>query len=168
MPRKNINYSKTLMYKIVCNDLSVTDVYTGSTTDFVRRKSQHKNNMNSSDTTVFNRKLYDCIRKNGGWENWTMVLIEKYPCNDKNESLARERYWYDKLNCKNMNTLSPLQTDDERKKKTGYMVCSCGLDILYKKRNSHLNDQRHTKALTVELERQAYVERKTREIIGRL
>ena len=38
------------------------------------------------------------IRKNGGWENWCMIEIEKYPCNDKNEAKARERYWLETLN----------------------------------------------------------------------
>ena len=34
MPRKEIDYSKTVIYKIVCNDLNVKDVYVGHTTDF--------------------------------------------------------------------------------------------------------------------------------------
>ena len=42
MPRKPIDYSKTISYKIVCNDLSITDCYVGHTTDFTKRKSHHK------------------------------------------------------------------------------------------------------------------------------
>ena len=38
------------------------------------------------------------IRENEGWNNWSMIEIEKYPCNDKNEACARERYWYELLN----------------------------------------------------------------------
>jgi hypothetical protein len=34
MPCKPVDYSRTLMYKLVCNDLNITDVYTGHTTDF--------------------------------------------------------------------------------------------------------------------------------------
>jgi predicted GIY-YIG superfamily endonuclease len=30
------------MYKIVCKDLSITDVYVGSTTNFTNRKRDHK------------------------------------------------------------------------------------------------------------------------------
>ena len=30
------------IYKIVCNDLSITDCYVGHTTDFVKRKCNHK------------------------------------------------------------------------------------------------------------------------------
>ena len=38
MPRKETDYSKTVIYKIVCNDLTITDIYVGHTTDFVVRK----------------------------------------------------------------------------------------------------------------------------------
>ena len=30
------------------------------------------------------------IRENGDWNNWSMIEIEKYPCNDDNEARARE------------------------------------------------------------------------------
>ena len=37
-----------------------------------------------------------------------MVEIEKYPCKDGNDETARERYWYEKFNCKeNMNSQTP-------------------------------------------------------------
>ena len=42
MPKKNIDYSKTIIYKIVCKDLAVKDVYVGSTTHFINRKYGHK------------------------------------------------------------------------------------------------------------------------------
>ena len=38
MPRKPINYKKVIIYKLVCNDLSVKDLYVGHTTDFTNRK----------------------------------------------------------------------------------------------------------------------------------
>ena len=31
MPKKIIDYSKTIIYKIVCNDLTITEVYVGHT-----------------------------------------------------------------------------------------------------------------------------------------
>ena len=42
MPRKPINYTNTHFYKIVCKDISINDCYIGHTTDFKRRKSNHK------------------------------------------------------------------------------------------------------------------------------
>ena len=42
MPSKAINYDNTHLYKIVCKDLDITDMYIGHTTDFASRKSRHK------------------------------------------------------------------------------------------------------------------------------
>jgi len=33
MPRTPVDYSKTIIYKIVCKDLSIVDLYVGHTTD---------------------------------------------------------------------------------------------------------------------------------------
>lgn len=93
MPRKEVDYSKTVIYKIVCNDLLVTDLYVGHTTHFRNRKSEHKCYCKASDI-----KIYKTIRDNGNWENWTMVQIEEYPCANGNEARARERYWFEQLN----------------------------------------------------------------------
>ena len=111
MTRKAINYSKCVIYKIVCNDLNVTDLYVGSTTDFTKRKSQHKSNSKNSDS-LFNIKVYNMIRDNGGWDNWVMLEIEKYPCNDNNEARFRERYWLEILNAK-LNMINPIRTKEE-------------------------------------------------------
>ena len=42
MPKDTIDYSNTIIYKIYCNDSSVTDIYIGHTTNFIKRKYQHK------------------------------------------------------------------------------------------------------------------------------
>ena len=42
MPRKPIDYRHTHFYKIVCKDLNIKDCYVGHTTDFTKRKYQHK------------------------------------------------------------------------------------------------------------------------------
>jgi hypothetical protein len=39
MPRLPIDYSKSIIYKIVCKDLDVKDCYVGSTTNFTNRKN---------------------------------------------------------------------------------------------------------------------------------
>ena len=43
-----VNYNNSMIYKLCCKDLSITDVYVGSTTNFTRRKTQHRHNSNSS------------------------------------------------------------------------------------------------------------------------
>jgi hypothetical protein len=98
------NYQNTIIYKIVCKDVSINDIYVGHTTDFIKRKCGHKSMCNNNKK---NLKIYKTIRENGGWENWEMVEIEKYPCNNGGEARARERYWIVGLNCSmnsNMNS----------------------------------------------------------------
>lgn len=90
-----INYSETIIYKIICKDKSIKDVYVGSTTNFRVRKNNHKQRC----TSRVDIKLYDFISKNGGWENFEMIPIEEYKdCKNKLQSRIREREWYEKLN----------------------------------------------------------------------
>ena len=107
MPRKAIDYSKTIIYKIVCNDLNVKDLYVGSTTDFVNRKNKHK-----SSCKLQPFKIYQSIEEHGGWENWSMLEIEKFSCKDGNEARARERYWLVQLEA-TLNTILPIATHEE-------------------------------------------------------
>ena len=106
MPKIPIDYSKTIMYKLVCNDLEVLYTYVGHSTNFKERKRCHKSNCNNENSEKYNLKVYKIIRENGGWENWTMIEIEKFPCNDINEATKRERYWYEILNA-DMNMINP-------------------------------------------------------------
>ena len=96
MPRQNIDYSKTIIYKIVCKDVNITYLYVGSTTDFIRRKSEHKN-CTVKNTKKSNLYVYEFINENGGWDNWEMIEIEKYDATDKLDALKRERYRLEEL-----------------------------------------------------------------------
>ena len=94
MPKTPIDYSKTIIYKLVHKeDYDNVNVYVGSTTDFVKRKNSHKSCCNSEKQKGYNEKKYQYIRDNGGWNEWNMIEIQKYPCNDKREAEAREEYW---------------------------------------------------------------------------
>lgn len=113
MPRIAINFEKCVIYKIVCNDLNITDIYVGSTTDFNKMKSTHKTR-SININTKFNIKLYEMIRANGGWDNWVMLEIEKFTtCKDANEAHTRERYWLEQLKP----TLQTILKKDERDRK---------------------------------------------------
>ena len=90
MPKINIDYSKTVIYKIVCNDENVDYLYIGSTTNFTKRKACHKSCCNNINSIKHNQKKYVKIRENGGWENFKMIEVEKYSCNDKREAEKRE------------------------------------------------------------------------------
>jgi hypothetical protein len=112
MPKTPIDYSKTILYKIVCNDLNIKDVYIGHTTDFVRRQQSHKGNCCNPEYKSHRLKVYQFITDNGGWNNWEMIEIEKYPCNDANEARSRERYWFETLNA-TLNSRFPLRNKNE-------------------------------------------------------
>lgn len=85
MPRQAMDYSKCVIYKIVCNDESVTECYVGHTTNFVKRKYSHKNNCKTS-----NIKLYQMIRQYGGFDNFTMTPICEFPCENNIQACIKE------------------------------------------------------------------------------
>ena len=114
MPKRAIDYSKTSIYKIVCKDLEVKDLYIGHTTNFYKRKQEHKNNCIKENYAAFNSYVYQEIRKNGGWNNWDMIEVEKYICNDEREATARERFWMENLHA-TLNKIVPNRTKEEIK-----------------------------------------------------
>lgn len=85
------DYSKCIIYKITCNDTEITDSYVGSTCNFTRRKCNHKSDCNNINGRGYNVPLYKFIRTNGGWSNWDMSPIKKFPCDDKMSKLIEER-----------------------------------------------------------------------------
>ena len=45
MPSRELDYSNTHFYKLVCRDITITDLYVGHTTNFKSRKFTHKSNV---------------------------------------------------------------------------------------------------------------------------
>tara|TARA_R110001632_G_scaffold199727_1_gene322262 strand:- start:69 stop:611 length:543 start_codon:yes stop_codon:yes gene_type:complete len=107
-----VNYQNGLIYKIVCNDLSIKQVYYGSTTNFDQRVKQHKRTCDSNTDKCRNHPKYKFIRENGGFQNWKMVLIKEFPCNSKRELERGERYEMEKDNNR-LNKIIPTRTDKE-------------------------------------------------------
>jgi len=92
MSQNKVDYSKSLIYKIVCNDTNIKNVYIGSTTNFTNRKRQHKCSCNTETTP-----LYKFIRENGGWDNFDMILVDYVPCETKLELHKIEREYIEKI-----------------------------------------------------------------------
>ena len=82
------DYSKCQIYKITCNDPSITECYIGFTTNFKERMKSHKTAVRHSS-----KLKYAFINIWGGWNNWTMKVIEDYPCRTLQEAEARETYY---------------------------------------------------------------------------
>jgi hypothetical protein len=162
MPKQTINYENTIIYKLVCKDLNVKDLYVGHTTNFTKRKSNHKSDCNNPQNKNYDVPVYQFIRENGGWENWDMIEIEKYTCEDKNEATARERYWYEELKA-TLNACVPARTkqeyyekhkeDREQKRKKQYetdksfllekVECPCGSCIVRNCLSRHKKSLKH-------------------------
>ena len=115
MPRHTMDYSKTIIYKIVCNDLNITETYVGHTTNFVKRKYSHNKTCNEKKQKAYNLKVYQTIRENGGWNNWSMIQICQYPCNTIHEAILEERRHYELLNA-SLNMDYPGRTQKEYRK----------------------------------------------------
>ena len=98
MPKHNIDYSKIVIYKLVCNDPNIHNIYVGSTSNMITRKAKHKQDCTNKSSPAYNQKKNKVIRLNGGWFNWSMILIEYYPCNNNLEATAREHYYTELLN----------------------------------------------------------------------
>jgi hypothetical protein len=95
MPKNEIDYSSTIIYKIFCKNASIKETYVGHTTNFIKRKYQHKiccNNLND------NLNIYKTIRENDGWDNWEMVEIARYNCKNSEEARLKEQEHYEEAN----------------------------------------------------------------------
>jgi hypothetical protein len=107
MPKTDIDYSNTIIYKITCKDENVTDVYVGHTTNFVQRKHAHKQGCINNKSSNYNCKLYEVIRNKGGWNNWKMDIIHFFNCKDQFEARQKEQEYFVSLNA-TLNSVEPM------------------------------------------------------------
>ena len=86
-----MDYTNGKIYKLV-NDIDEKS-YVGSTCSTLpKRKGYHK----ALSKRKPDRKIYKHLNAIG-WDNVMIILIELYPCNNRQELIKRERYWYDKI-----------------------------------------------------------------------
>jgi hypothetical protein len=115
MPRTAITYSESCVYGLEKDQIIH---YVGSTTNFKKRKGQHKRNSTYEKRKSYNFPIYKFIRESGGWKSgWKMVLIQQYSeCKSSQELLSHEREHYDIINPE-LNSRSPFITDEEKREK---------------------------------------------------
>lgn len=97
MPKVPIDYSNTIIYKIVCKDINIKECYVGQITNFDKCKGCHKQRCNNINNKYYNLFVYQFIRENNGWDNWSMIEVEKFNAIDKLDAHKRERYWIETL-----------------------------------------------------------------------
>jgi hypothetical protein len=109
MPKTPIDYSKTIIYKLVCKDLTITELYVGQTTNFKARKFSHKNCCTNENNIKYKRRVYQFIRENGNFVNWDMIVIHRQSCIDRYEAHNIERSYIESLNA-TLNSVIPNRT----------------------------------------------------------
>jgi hypothetical protein len=107
MPRNEIDYSNTIIYKITCKNTAIKDVYVGHTTNFVQRKHAHKQSCINTNSLNYKCKLYEVIRANGGWANWQMEIINFFNCADHYAARKKEQEYFIELNA-TLNSIEPF------------------------------------------------------------
>ena len=105
-------YNHGIIYKLCCKDLTIKDVYVGSTCAFRMRKAAHKSDCNNENSKKYNRNVYKFIRDHGGWDNWDMIEIKKVNCETKRELEKEERAVLEMLGG-TLNSIVPTRSHKE-------------------------------------------------------
>lgn len=161
MPKITIDYTNTIIYRIYCNNPENKDLYVGHTTNFVQRKHNHKQSCMNSKSPCYNLKLYQVIRSNGGWDNWTMEILNFFKCKNGYEARVKEQEYFTLLGA-TLNSIEPLSklkdditTSKIRTEKKSFYCKKC--DVKYSNEklfNAHINSNKHKMDIlsTIQLE----------------
>jgi hypothetical protein len=150
------DYQLGMIYKIECNVTGQR--YIGSTCEpiLARRLAGHITNYKSYLNGKFNYVSSFKIFEN---RDYCIVLLEKYPCDTKDELLARERHWCNELECINQRKNQGMLNEFGRKgydkqyheknidiihaKQNEKHICICGNCYTYANKIQHLKSKKH-------------------------
>ena len=110
MPKKAMDYSKCVIYKIQHKDNNDL-LYVGHTTNFTKRKYEHKSGVNNEKGNAYNHKVYQMIRENGGWLDFNMVEVKDFPCENNRQATTEE----DRIMREMKATLNTIRASHSRK-----------------------------------------------------
>lgn len=130
------NYQNGKIYKLVCN--TTGNIYIGSTTlELCQRKAKHTNNYKSF---IKGKKhshyvtSFEVIK--GG--NFSIVLLELFPCLDRTQLQEREGHYIKTIEC--VNKLVMGRTFEEYNIR---VKCECGCHITKCRLSNHVKSQTH-------------------------
>ena len=121
-----INYSNSVVYQFRCKDIFVKHTYIGSTVNLKRRSKEHEytylnikkridrdlydknddDDDDDDDEYITHNSFYKFIYKNGGWDNWYIIVIGAYNCDTHLQLLAMENFWIENLKILNIPLLN--------------------------------------------------------------
>jgi len=107
------DYKKTIIYKLESKDKDISDFYIGHTTTSINQRENMHRFMSKHKS---NCKLYNFINEHGGYDNFQMTILEKYPCNNRIEAREKERELIEVFK-PSLNSNLPNQGWKERRKK---------------------------------------------------
>jgi hypothetical protein len=158
-----VNYQNGKIYKIVSNETDM--IYIGSTCKLLcQRLAQHRSTYKAYQSGKYNFVTSFKLLEIGDCE---IILLEKFPCNSREELNARERFYIETLDC--VNKFIPTRTFKEyydgnkikiseqqkqyRKDHKELIslrdnkknICDCGGEYIYKNKSRHLKSKGHLK-----------------------
>jgi len=98
------DYNKSSIYKIVCNNTGL--IYVGSTCQPLHQRLAAHVKSYKEDKNVSSKQII----QNG---NYSIILIEEYQCQNKQQLLRKEREYIDALEC--VNKRRPITSIEEKK-----------------------------------------------------
>jgi len=102
-----MDYKNGKIYRIVCNETGLC--YIGSTTStLVKRLSKHKSDFKAY---LEGNKNYITSYKIIENNNYDIILLEEFPCENKNQLYKRERFYIESIDC--VNKIIPSRTQKE-------------------------------------------------------
>jgi hypothetical protein len=155
-----VNYKLGKIYAIECNVTG--QKYIGSTCEptLAKRLTKHVGNHRCYLKGTYHYVSSFKIFENG---DYCIVLLEKYPCDTKDELLARERYWCNELECinqrKNQGMYNSLgekgfakyyyenNKDMIHAKKNEKHECTCGGKYTVAHKQKHIRSAKHQQYL---------------------
>ena len=105
-----MDYKNGKIYRLVYNGKQ----YVGATTQPLhKRKYQHKLKWQNGERKYTSYILFEEAQG----EDVEVVLIEEYPCENKEQLFKRERYWIENIEGGCINKKTPITTSQEHKEK---------------------------------------------------
>ena len=113
MPKTAIDYTNTIVYMICCKDPTITDVWIGFTTNMTQVRYRHKTACNNPSDSKYDRYVNEFIRENGGFDNWSIIELDRASCIDANDAKKLTRKWIEEKQA-TLNKQKPILTTEER------------------------------------------------------
>ncbi len=132
-----VNYGNGKIYKLISNNSD--KIYIGSTCQsLAKRKAKHK-----EDSIRYNNGKYHYV---SSFELFNLgdvdvILLENYPCKNKEELHARERFYIEENLDTCVNVKVPNRTKQEYRKKR--YTCTCGKEVLLEHKGRHEKSLKH-------------------------